>query len=99
MSANQAELNRINRTGSNYVELMGSLCPQLHTQIESYLLYNNPLYPKAADMGDAESYFYLALLQSTGLHGEEPGGGQAQARTWALCGADAFNTNAYLLLA
>lgn len=50
-------------------------------------------------MGDAESYFYLALLQSTGLHGEEPGGGQAQARTWALCGADAFNTNAYLLLA
>ena len=54
---------------------------------------------KAADLGDPESFFYLALLQSAGLHGGEPGGGKAQARTWALCGADAFSANANLLLA
>lgn len=55
---------------------------------------------KAADLGDPDSFFYLALLQSAGLHGGEAGGaGKDQARIWGLCGAHADNTNAHLLLA
>lgn len=54
---------------------------------------------QAADLGDPESYFYLALLQSAGMHGGEQGGGRDQARTWAICGTHAASTNAQLLLA
>lgn len=59
----------------------------------------NGLFQQAADMGDADSYVYLALLQSAGLGEEGSEAGRAQSRTWAMCGVSGFRTDAALLLA